>query len=136
MNKINVVSTPSAPAAAGPYSQALKVNGFIFCSGQIGIDPNTSELVKGIEKQTLQTLKNLKEVVKTSGSDFNHVLKTTIYLSDMKNYSLVNQIYGEFFKDHKPARVTVEVSRLPKDCLIEIDAIATVSFLRRRESNR
>jgi len=121
---INTISTNKAPAAVGPYSQALEVNGFIFCSGQIGIDPKTNELVEGIEKQTRQILKNLQEVISASGSDFNHILKTTIYLSDMANYALVNQIYGEYFKDHKPARATVEVSKLPKVALIEIDAIA------------
>lgn len=124
MNKINVISTSNAPAAVGPYSQALEVNGFVFCSGQIGIDPKTGSLVDGIENQTKQVLKNLQEVVKASESDFNHVLKTTIYLSDMNNYVLVNKIYGEYFKDHKPARATIEVSRLPKDCLIEIELIA------------
>lgn len=124
MSTINVVSTNNAPAVVGPYSQALEVNGFVFCSGQIGIDPNTGSLQEGIENQTRQTLNNINEVVRASGSNLSHILKTTIYLSDMKNYALVNQIYGEYFKDHKPARATVEVSRLPKDCLIEIEAIA------------
>ena len=123
---IKIISTGDAPVAVGPYSQALAVNGFIFCSGQIGIDPKTNKLVDGIEKQTRQVMNNLKEVVSAGGSDFNHVIKTTIYLSDMNNYGLVNQIYGEYFTGNKPARVTVEVSRLPKDCLIEIDAIAVV----------
>ncbi len=126
MNTINVVSTKNAPAVVGPYSQALEVNGFIFCSGQIGIDPKTKNLVDGIENQTRQTLNNINEVVRASGSNLRHILKTTIYLSDMKNYNLVNKIYGEYFNSHKPARATVEVSRLPKDCLIEIEAIAVV----------
>jgi len=123
---IKIISTDNAPVAICPYSQALAVNGFIFCSGQIGIDPKTNKLVDGIEKQTRQVMDNLKEVVSAGGSDFNHVVKTTIYLLDMNNYGLVNQIYGEYFKENKPARATVEVSRLPKDCLIEIDAIAVV----------
>jgi len=123
---IKIISTGDAPVAVGPYSQALAVNGFIFCSGQIGIDPKTNKLVDGIEKQTRQVMDNLKEVVSAGGSDFNHVVKTTIYLLDMNNYGLVNQIYGEYFKENKPARATVEVSRLPKDCLIEIDAIAVI----------
>jgi len=123
---IKIISTDNAPVAIGPYSQALAVNGFIFCSGQIGIDPKTNKLVDGIEKQTRQVMDNLKEVVSAGGSDFNHVVKTTIYLLDMNNYGLVNQIYGEYFKENKPARATVEVSRLPKDCLIEIDAIAVI----------
>jgi len=121
---INFISTNDAPTAVGPYSQALEFNGFVFCAGQIGTDPKTGSLVDGIEKQTRQVLNNLQAVVKASGSDFNHVLKTTIYLLNMADYVLVNQIYGEYFKDHKPARATVEVSKLPKDCLIEIDAIA------------
>jgi len=123
---IKIISTDNAPVAICPYSQALAVNGFIFCSGQIGIDPKTNKLVDGIEKQTRQVMDNLKEVVSAGGSDFNHVVKTTIYLLDMNNYGLVNQIYGEYFKENKPARATVEVSRLPKDCLIEIDAIAVI----------
>jgi len=121
---INFISTNDAPTAVGPYSQALEFNRFVFCAGQIGTDPKTGSLVDGIEKQTRQVLNNLQAVVKASGSDFNHVLKTTIYLLNMADYVLVNQIYGEYFKDHKPARATVEVSKLPKDCLIEIDAIA------------
>ncbi|PIU37255.1 hypothetical protein COS77_03415 [Candidatus Roizmanbacteria bacterium CG06_land_8_20_14_3_00_34_14] len=123
---IKIISTGDAPVAVGPYSQALAVNGFIFCSGQIGIDPKTNKLVDGIEKQTRQVMENLKKVISAGGSNFNYVVKTTIYLSDMNNYGLVNQIYGEYFTGNKPARVTVEVSRLPKDCLIEIDAIAVV----------
>jgi 2-iminobutanoate/2-iminopropanoate deaminase len=123
---IKVITTDKAPTAVGPYSQALAVNGFVFCSGQIGIDPKTNKLVDGIEKQTRQVMENLREVISAGGSDFNHVVKTTIYLSDMNNYGLVNQIYGEYFTDNKPARATVEVSRLPKDCLIEIEAIAIV----------
>jgi 2-iminobutanoate/2-iminopropanoate deaminase len=123
---IKVITTDKAPTAVGPYSQALAVNGFVFCSGQIGIDPKTNKLVDGIEKQTRQVMDNLREVISAGGSDFNHVVKTTIYLSDMNNYGLVNQIYGEYFTDNKPARATVEVSRLPKDCLIEIEAIAIV----------
>lgn len=121
---LKIISTPNAPAAVGPYSQAVTTNGLVFCSGQIGIDPNTGNLQEGIENQTRQTLNNINEVVRASGSNLSHILKTTIYLSDMKNYALVNQIYGEYFNDHKPARATVEVARLPKDCLIEIDAIA------------
>ena len=123
---IKIISTGNAPVAVGPYSQALAVNGFIFCSGQIGIDPKTNKLVDGIEKQTRQVMNNLKEVVSAGGSDFNHVIKTTIYLSDMNNYGPVNHIYGEYFIVNKPARATIEVSRLPKDCLIEIEAIAVV----------
>lgn len=126
MNKINVVSTDKAPVAVGPYSQALEANGFVFCSGQIGIDPKTGNLVDGIENQIKQTLNNLKAVLNTAGSDLSNVVKTTVYLKNMTDYSLFNQLYGNFFQGHKPARVTVEAARLPKDCLIEIEAIAVV----------
>lgn len=121
---IKTVSTDKAPAAVGPYSQALEVNGFVFCSGQIGIDPKTGNLVDGFENQVRQVLSNLKAVLIEAGSDFSHVVKTTVYIKNMNDYPLFNKIYGEYFKKHKPARATVEVSRLPKDCLIEIEAIA------------
>lgn len=121
---IKTVSTDKAPAAVGPYSQALEVNGFVFCSGQIGIDPKIGNLVDGFENQARQVLSNLKAVLIEAGSDLNHVVKTTVYIKNMNDYPLFNKVYGEYFKDHKPARATVEVSRLPKDCLIEIEAIA------------
>lgn len=111
-------------AAVGPYSQAVVNDSLIFCSGQIGINPVNNTLVEGIEKQTEQVMHNLSELLKASQSDFDHVMKTTIYLSDMNNYTKVNEIYGKYFKKNKPARATVQVARLPKDALIEIDAIA------------
>lgn len=116
--------TDKAPAAVGPYSQAICTDSLVFCSGQIGIDPQTGELVDGIEAQTQQVLKNLEAVLQASGSDLEHVLKTTIFLKNMADYALVNTIYGEFFSELKPARSTVEVAQLPKDALIEIEAIA------------
>jgi len=124
MNKFTPVQTSLAPAAVGPYSQALVFNTMIFCSGQIGIDPQTNVLVEGIENQTHQVMKNVSAVLTAANSSLNFVLKTTIYLSDMKNYAVVNEIYGSYFSDHRPARATVEVARLPKNALIEIDAIA------------
>lgn len=124
MNVIKTISTDKAPAAVGPYSQALEVNGFVFCSGQIGIDPKTGNLVDGFENQARQVLSNLKAVLVEAGSDLNHVVKTTVYIKNMNDYPLFNKVYDEYFNDHKPARATVEVSRLPKDCLIEIEAIA------------
>ena len=108
----------------GSYSQALEVNGFIFCSGQIGIDPKTGEVDPTIEGQTRQTLNNLQAVVKTSGSDFDHVVKITIYLTNMADYAKVNEIYAGYFTKNKPARATVAVASLPREVLIEIDAIA------------
>jgi len=121
---IKTTLTDKAPAAIGPYSQALEVNGFVFCSGQIGIDPKTGTLADGFEDQVRQILLNLMAVLESAGSDFEHVVKTTVYIKNMNDYPLFNKVYGEYFKNHKPARATVEVSRLPKDCLIEIEAIA------------
>ena len=120
------INTKKAPKVVGPYTQAIVSNGFIFCSGQIGIDPDTNELVEGLEKQTHQVLKNLKEVLKETDVGLKQVVKTTIFLRDMKTFPLVNEIYGSYFSDHKPARATVEVSYLPKDALIEIEAVAQV----------
>ncbi len=121
---IKSIHTEKAPKAVGPYSQAIGIGDWVFCSGQIGIDPNTGEVVEGIEKQTAQALENLKAVLKEAGSDFSAVLKTTIFITDMKNYGSVNEIYGKVFKDHKPARSTVGVASLPKGALVEIEAVA------------
>lgn len=126
MNTIKTIFTNKAPLPIGPYSQALKVNGFIFCSGQIGIDPKTNTLVEGVEKQTHQVLKNLQSILQQAGSDLNKVIKTTIFLKNIADFPKVNEIYSQYFKDHKPARSTVEVARLPKDSLIEIEAIAVL----------
>lgn len=126
MNRINVVSTKNAPAVVGPYSQALKINGFVFCSGQIGVNPKTGEVDSTIEGQTKQTLNNLQAVVKASGSDFNRVVKTTIYLTNMADYGKVNEIYGKYFTKNRPARATIAVDSLPREVLIEIDAIAVL----------
>ena len=121
---IKIISTKNAPTVVGPYSQALEVNGFIFCSGQIGIDSKTGKVDPTIEGQTRQTLNNLQAVVKTSGSDFDHVVKITIYLTNMADYAKVNEIYAGYFTKNKPARATVAVASLPREVLIEIDAIA------------
>lgn len=124
MLKITPIQSPNAPAAVGPYSQAISYNDFIFCSGQIGLDPQTNQLAEGVENQTRYILMALKNVLMAAHSDLEHVVKTTIYLKDMKSYAVVNEIYGSFFTIHKPARATVEVSRLPKDAEIEIECIA------------
>ena len=123
---MKIISTNKAPAAVGPYSQAIEVNGFVFCSGQIGIDPKTGELVEGIEKQIRQVMENLQAVLDRSGSHLNQVVKTTVFIKNMADYSIFNQIYGEYFKNHKPARATVEVSNLPKGALVEIEIIAVL----------
>jgi len=122
---MDYIHTYKAPKAVGPYSQAVVSGDTIYCSGQIGTDPKIGKLVIGIKDQTKQVLSNLQEVLKEAGSDKGKVLKTTIYLADMNDYATVNEIYGEFFKEHKPARATVQVARLPLDCLVEIDCVAT-----------
>lgn len=120
------IHTKEAPAAIGPYSQAIQASDFLFVSGQIPVDPKTGEVVEGIEKQTEQVLKNLQAILQEAGADFSSVVKFTIYLSDMENFATVNEIYGSFLTKPYPARATVEVSRLPKDVLVEMDVIALV----------
>ena len=121
------IQTENAPKAVGPYSQAIVSNGFVFCSGQIGIDPTTNELVEGLEAQTHQVLKNLTEVLQSENCGLDHVVKTTIYLADINDYVKMNEIYGQYFSSHKPARAAFAVADLPKDALIEIEAVAEVS---------
>ena len=126
MNKIKIVNFNKAPAIIGPYSQAIIAGDFVFCSGQIGIDPKTGELKQGIEKQTEQVLKNLEVILKEIDLSLENVVKTTVYLKNISEFSKMNKIYANFFKKQKPARATVEVSNLPKNALIEIEAIAVV----------
>ncbi|RME27388.1 MAG: RidA family protein [Candidatus Zixiibacteriota bacterium] len=124
-----VVHTDSAPAAIGPYSQAVAAEGgtMIFCSGQIALDPKTNELVGGTAaEQCRQVMKNLSAVLEAAGAGFQDVVKTTIYLADMNDFAAVNEAYAEYFSTDPPARATVEVSRLPKDVKVEIDVIAVV----------
>lgn len=113
-----------APDAIGPYIHATESNGLIFTSGQIGLDPQTNKLVEGFENQTKQALNNLKNVLETADSDFDHVLKTTIYLANIDDFSKVNDIYKNYFNDSYPARTAFEVANLPINALIEIEAIA------------
>lgn len=125
MAKKTIVRTDNAPQAIGPYSQGVGFGNLFFFSGQVPIDPDTGDVVEGdIERQTRQVMANLDSVLEASGLEFSHVLRTTIYLADMDDYSTVNEIYGEFFDDNPPARACVEVSRLPKDVGVEIDMIA------------
>ncbi|AKU80152.1 RidA family protein [Spiroplasma turonicum] len=122
---MKIINSNSAPKALGPYSQAIKTdNGFLFLSGQLGMDPNTSELKNNIEEQTKQSLLNIENVLNEAGYSKNNVVKTTILLSDMDNFSIVNEIYGNFFGEHKPARSTFAVKTLPKNGLIEIEVTA------------
>jgi 2-iminobutanoate/2-iminopropanoate deaminase len=125
---MKAIQTDSAPAAIGPYSQAVVAGGFVFCSGQIALNPETMKLVNdSIEDEARQVLKNLGAVLEAAGSSVEHVVKTTIFLKDMADYATVNAIYGAFFGDTKPARATVEVARLPKDVRVEIECIAVAA---------
>ncbi len=121
----NIISTDKAPAAIGPYSQAVEVNGMIYTSGMIPIIPATGELVTGtIEEQAKQALSNLKELLMASGSGMEKVVKTTVFIKDMNDFVKINEIYAAYFTENFPARSCVEVARLPKDVLIEIEAVA------------
>ncbi len=123
MNK-QCIHAPQAPAALGPYSHATQAGNFIFCSGQAGLIPETGNLAEGLRAQTEQTLKNIGVVLAASGCSFADVVKTTIFLKDMRDFAIVNEIYGRFFGKDFPARSTVQVAALPKDALVEIEAIA------------
>ena len=119
------IYTDKAPAAVGPYSQAVVINGMVYTSGQIALDPATGELVTGsIEEQAKQAIGNLAALLSESGSDVDKVIKTTVFIKDMNDFAKVNEVYSSFFKKDCPARSCVEVARLPKDVLIEIEAIA------------
>lgn len=120
-----IVYTEKAPKPVGPYSQAVIAGDFIFTAGQIPIDPKTNQVVQGdIKEQTKQVLENLKAVLEASGATFDDVVKVTVYMRDLSEFSAMNEIYSEYFKNSPPARTTVEVSRLPRDVKIEIDLIA------------
>ena len=120
-----VISTAEAPKAIGPYSQAIEAGGFIFVSGQIPLIPATGELVEGsVEVQTARVLENLKAILEAAGSSLESVVKTTVYITNMDDFAKVNGIYGQYFQENPPARVCVEVSKLPKGALVEIDVIA------------
>jgi 2-iminobutanoate/2-iminopropanoate deaminase len=119
-----IVKTDKAPSALGHYSQAIIVNNFIFCSGQIGVEPKSGQLSEGIEKQTEQSLKNLEAVLTEAGSELKDIVKTTIYLKNISDFPKINEIYAEFLNGNRPARATVEVANLPKGALIEIEAVA------------
>ena len=120
-----VISTEGAPKAIGPYSQAIRAGGLIFTSGQVAIDPATQQVIAGdVAAQTDRVLKNLTAILRASGSSFDKVVRCTVFLKNMGDFAAMNEVYGRYFKDAPPARSTVEVARLPKDVLVEIDAIA------------
>lgn len=122
---IETVATDRGPKAIGPYSQAVRANGFVFLSGQIPLDPKTQQLVDGnASMQTERVLENLKAVVEAAGSSLQRVVKTTVFLADMNDFGAMNEVYARFFGTHAPARSTVEVSKLPRNVRVEIDLIA------------
>lgn len=122
-----VISTNEAPGAIGPYSQAIRAGGLVFCSGQIPIDTATGEFVEGgVAEQTDQVLKNLGAVLKAAGASLESVVKTTVFLADMNDFAAMNEVYGKYFSNNKPARATVQAARLPRDARVEIECIATV----------
>jgi 2-iminobutanoate/2-iminopropanoate deaminase len=121
------VSTPSAPQAIGPYSQAIKAGALLFVSGQVPIDPATGAIVDGdIAAQTHRVFQNIGEILKAGGASFDHVVRTTVFLADMNDFAAMNAVYATYFSAPAPARATVQVSRLPKDARVEIDVIAVV----------
>ena len=121
----SAVSTPDAPKAIGPYSQAIAANGWLFVSGQIPIDPATGALVNGpIAEQTHRVLQNLGAILRAAGTSFDHVVKTTVYLADMADFATVNEIYATYFPSPAPARATIQAARLPRDVGVEIDLVA------------
>jgi 2-iminobutanoate/2-iminopropanoate deaminase len=120
-----VVSTEHAPKAIGPYSQAIKANGLIFVSGQTPLDPTTQLMIEGgVPEQARRVLENISAILKEAGSSMEKVVRCGVFLKDMNDFAAMNEVYATFFKTNPPARSTVQVSRLPKDCLVEIDAIA------------
>lgn len=126
--KIEYLSTEKAPAAVGPYSQGIKVGQFVFTSGQLPLDPKTGQLVQDdIQTATRVAIENVKAVLAASGATLEDVVKVTVFVKDMNDFSKINEVYAEFFANHKPARSLVEVARLPKDGVIEIEAIAAIN---------
>ena len=121
----DVISTDRGPHAIGPYSQAIRANGFLFLSGQVSLDPATQQLVQGdIAAQTTRVLENLKGILEAAGSSLDRVVKTTVYLKDMNDFAAMNEVYARYFPNDPPARATIEVARLPKDARVEIELIA------------
>lgn len=122
---LQAVATKKAPGAIGPYSQAIKISNMIYTSGQLGMDPETGDILSGdIKVETKRALDNLVAILEEAGTSLDKVVKTTVFVKDMNDFAMVNEVYGEYFSDHKPARSCVEVARLPKDGNVEIEAIA------------
>lgn len=125
MNK-EVIFTEKAPKAIGPYSQGQKIGNLLFTSGQIPLNPETGELINEIKSATKQSLENVKAILEAGGTSLENVVKTVVYIKDMNDFAMVNEVYGQYFKENAPARSCVEVARLPKDALVEIEAIAVI----------
>lgn len=124
---VETVSTDNAPGAIGPYSQAVKAGGMVFCSGQIPIDPGTGEFVsQDVSEQTEQVLKNLSAVLEAAGTSLDKVVKTTVFLADIGDFAAMNDVYAGYFNENKPARATVQAARLPRDAKVEIECVAVV----------
>lgn len=122
---MNAINTEKAPAAIGPYSQAIEVNGFVYTSGQLPVDPATGEFAPGgIKEQTRQSLSNVKNILEQAGTPMSNVIKTTVFLNDMNDFAAMNEVYAEFFQQPYPARSAVAVEKLPKAALVEIEVIA------------
>ncbi|MGM9533007.1 RidA family protein [Intestinibacter sp.] len=122
-----VIHTNNAPAAIGPYSQAIKAGNLLFISGQGAFDPKTMAIVEGdVKAQTAQTLENIQAILKEAGADFSNVVKTTVFIKDMNDFGQINEVYAKYFGENKPARACVEVARLPKDIKVEIELIAVL----------
>jgi 2-iminobutanoate/2-iminopropanoate deaminase len=120
----DVIATEKGPKAIGPYSQAIRANGFIFISGQVAFDPATGQIVEGdVAKQTTRVLENLKAIAEAAGSSLDKAVRATVFLKDMNDFAAMNEVYGRYFANHPPARVTVEVARLPREVRVEIDLI-------------
>jgi 2-iminobutanoate/2-iminopropanoate deaminase len=123
----DVVLTERGPKPIGPYSQAIKSGGFLFASGQVALDPRSNEFLAGdIRQQTERVLENVKAILEAGGANLHHVVKTTVFLKDMKDFAAMNEVYGKYFSAAPPARSTVQVARLPKDALVEIEVIASL----------
>ncbi|HKW18404.1 MAG TPA: RidA family protein [Terriglobales bacterium] len=121
----DVISTPEAPKAIGPYSQAIKANGFVFVSGQVAFDPSTHEIIQGdVSAQTDRVLKNLSAILKAAGTSLEKAVRCTVFLKNMSDFAAMNAVYGKYFTSSPPSRSTVEVARLPREVLVEIDVIA------------
>lgn len=127
MPNLDRVQTDRAPAAMGPYSQAIVANGFVFSAGQIALDPASGQIVPGnVAEQTERVMRNLAAVLEAAGSSLDRVVKTTVYLSDMNDFTAMNEVYGRHFGQHKPARSTIQAARLPREVKVEIDVVAVV----------